>query len=144
MIDQANLEVTIEAVRDTGLPVWAGVTTGRAPDGTIRLRRGDPLAPAVRALATGGAELINIMHTEVEFVADSIDAVRRDWNGPIGVYAHSSTEIDRRWVFENVISPPDYARLAAGWKAQGISLVGGCCGIGAAHIHELRARLGAG
>ena len=78
------------------------------------------------------------MHTEVEFVTDSIEAVRRGWDGPIGVYAHSSTEIDKRWVFENVISPADYCALAAGWKSQGISLIGGCCGIGAAHIHKLR------
>ena len=78
------------------------------------------------------------MHTEVEFVTDSIEAVRRGWDGPIGVYAHSSTEIDKRWVFENVISPADYCALAAGWKSQGIGLIGGCCGIGAAHIHKLR------
>ena len=41
-------------------------------------------------------------------------------------------------VFENVILPADYCALAAGWKLQGIGLIGGCCGIGAAHIHKLR------
>lgn len=138
MIDQANFRTTLEATADIGLPVWAGITTGRAPEGHIRLRQGDPLAPAVALAANAGVELINIMHTEVEFVADSIDAVRRDWEGPIGVYAHSSTEIDERWVFDDVISPRDYCDLAAGWKAQGVSLVGGCCGTGTAHIHQLR------
>ena len=141
MVDQTNLEITLAAVRDCGLPVWAGITTGRAPDGQICLRKGDPLAPALRTLAEARVELINIMHTEVEFVADSIDAARRDWSGPLGVYAHSSTEIDKRWVFENVISPHDYADLADGWRAQGLSLIGGCCGIGAAHIHELCHRM---
>ena len=138
MIDQHNLEITLEAVRDIGLPVWAGITTSRGPDGHIRLRSGDPLTPAVAALTAAKVDLINIMHTEVEFVAESIDAIRRDWSGPLGVYAHSSTEIDKRWVFENVISPHDYAALADGWRDQGLSLIGGCCGIGAAHIHELR------
>ncbi|MGC6452453.1 MAG: homocysteine S-methyltransferase family protein [Candidatus Puniceispirillaceae bacterium] len=141
MVDQANLDTMLEAVRDIGLPVWAGITTGRAPDGHIRLREGDPLAPAVRAIAAGGVELINIMHTEVEFVSASIDDVRRDWGGPIGVYAHSSTEIDKRWVFEDVITPHDYADLADGWRAQGVSLIGGCCGIGEAHIDELCRRM---
>ena len=144
MIDQPNLEITLEAVRDIGLPVWAGVTTGRAPEGEIRLRRGDPLAPAVRALAAEAVDLINIMHTEVECVAESIDAVRQDWGGPLGVYAHSSTEIDKRWIFEDVISPQDYAVLADGWRAQGLSLIGGCCGIGVAHIHELCDRMKTG
>lgn len=144
MIDQPNLEITLEAVRDIGLPVWAGITTGRAPEGEIRLRRGDPLAPAVRALAAEAVDLINIMHTEVECVAESIDAVRQDWGGPLGVYAHSSTEIDKRWIFEDVISPQDYAVLADGWRAQGLSLIGGCCGIGVAHIHELCDRMKTG
>ena len=31
MIDQSNLETTPDAVRDIGLPVWAGITTSRAP-----------------------------------------------------------------------------------------------------------------
>ena len=138
MIDLVNFETTLEAVQGLGLPIWAGITTGRAPAGHIRLREGDPLAPALELAKQGGVELINIMHTEVEFVTDSIQAVKDGWDGPIGVYAHSSTEIDKRWVFENVISPADYCALAAGWKSQGISLIGGCCGIGAAHIHKLR------
>ena len=138
MIDLANFETTLEAVQGLGLPIWAGITTGRAPAGHICLREGDPLASALELAKQGGVELINIMHTEVEFVTDSIGAVRRGWDGPIGVYAHSSTEIDKRWVFENVISPADYSALAAGWKSQGISLIGGCCGIGVAHIHKLR------
>ena len=138
MIDQANFETTLEATSDIGLPVWAGITTERSPEGHIHLRRGDPLEPALALAADAGVELINIMHTEVEFVADSIDAVRRYWDGPIGVYAHSSTEIDGQWVFDDVISPRDYCDFAAAWKAQGISLIGGCCGTGTAHIHQMR------
>ena len=141
MIDQANLEITLEAAFTVGLPVWAGLTTGRHKDGHIILRKGDALAPAVTACAQAGVELINIMHTEVEFVEDSIAAIRQHWNGPIGAYAHSSTEIDKKWVFDDVISPADYCRYADSWKRQGISLIGGCCGIGANHIHALRKTL---
>ena len=82
--------------------------------------------------------MINIMHTEVEFVSDSIDAIREGWNGPIGVYAHSSAEVEKRWVFEDVISPVDYCNFAAGWKSKGISILGGCCGTGLAHIQRMR------
>ena len=95
MIDLANFETTLEAVQDTRSADLAGITTGR---------RRRPYPPA-RGRSTGagaaagkqGVELINIMHTEVEFVTDSIEAVRRGWDGLIGVYAHSSTEIDKRW-----------------------------------------------
>lgn len=137
MIDQKNLEIMLDAASSTGLPVWAGLTTGRHAEGHIMLREGDALAPAVTACADAGVELINIMHTEVEFVTDSITSIRQEWQGPIGVYAHSSTEIDKHWVFENVISPADYCSYAEGWKQQGISLLGGCCGIGSEHIHAL-------
>lgn len=141
MIDQANFEVTLEATRDIGLPVWAGLTTGRAADGQIRLREGDPLGPAVALAGDAGVDLINIMHTEVEFVADSIEAVKQGWDGPIGVYAHSSAEVGESWVFEDVISPHDYCEMAAGWKTQGISLIGGCCGTGTAHIQHIHQKL---
>lgn len=141
MIDQANFEVTLEATRDIGLPVWAGLTTGRAADGRIRLREGDPLGPAVALAGDAGVDLINIMHTDVEFVADSIEAVKQGWDGPIGVYAHSSVEVGDSWVFEDVISPHDYCEMAAGWKTQGISLIGGCCGTGTAHIQQIHQKL---
>ena len=78
------------------------------------------------------------MHTEVEFVAGSIDAVRQGWDGPIGVYAHSSTETEEGWVFEDVISPVAYCDFAIGWKAKGISVIGGCCGTSPSHIERMR------
>ena len=137
MVDQANFEITLEATKDIGLPVWAGLTTTRNAGGEIRLRDGDPLAPAIEVAAHNQVDLINIMHTEVEFVSDSIDAVREGWNGPIGVYAHSSTEVGKRWVFEDVISPGDYCDFAASWKSKGISILGGCCGTGLAHIQRM-------
>ena len=137
MVDQANFEITLEATKDIGLPVWAGLTTVRNADGEIRLRDGDPLAPAIALAAHNQVDLINIMHTEVEFVSDSIDAVRAGWNGPIGVYAHSSAEVEKRWVFEDVISPDDYCDFASSWKSKGISVLGGCCGTGLTHIQKM-------
>ena len=142
MIDQPCFELTLDAATDIGLPVWVGLTTTLIPDGDFRLHAGDPLAPAIALSVANDVDLINIMHTEVEFVAGSIDAVRQGWDGPIGVYAHSSKEINKRWVFENVISPTEYCALAARWKEMGISLIGGCCGIGAAHITALRSDIG--
>ena len=45
MIDLANFETTLEAVQGLGLPIWAGITTGRAPSGapgSIPLYAGGP------------------------------------------------------------------------------------------------------
>ena len=99
------------------------------------------MAPAIALAAANEVDLINIMHTEVEFVSGSINAVRQEWDGPIGVYAHSSTENKEGWVFEDVISPVAYCDFAIGWKAQGISVIGGCCGTSPAHVENMRERL---
>lgn len=34
-----------------------------------------------------------------------------------------------------------YARFACHWVESGASMIGGCCGVGAAHIHSLKHRL---
>ena len=44
-------------------------------------------------------------------------------------------------VFDDVISPAAYCDLAARWKDQGVSLIGGCCGITTAHVIEMKRRL---
>ncbi len=141
MIDQPCFELTLDAATDIGLPVWVGLTTTLMPDGDFRLYAGDPLAPAIALSVANDVDLINIMHTEVEFVAGSIDAVRQGWDGPIGVYAHSSTETEEGWVFEDVISPVAYCDFAIGWKAQGISVIGGCCGTSPSHVESMCERL---
>ena len=137
MVDQANFEITLMATKDIGLPVWAGLTTVRNADGVDKTVMATSLAPAIALAAHNQVDLINIMHTEVEFVSHSIDAVRAGWNGPIGVYAcYSSAEVEKRWVFEDVISPDDYCDFASSWKSKGISVLGGCCGTGLTHIQK--------
>ena len=59
---------------------------------------------------------------------------------PIGVYAHSSAEVEKR-VFEDVISPEDYCDFASDWKSERYQYSGGCCGIGLTHIQKMRDNL---
>ena len=141
MVDLPNLEIMLDAVSGVGLPVWAGLTCRPGDGGVIALRREGSLSDAVRLLDAHGVDLVNIMHTEVEDISASVAAISELWLGPIGVYAHSSTEIDKQWVFDDVISPAAYCDLAARWKDQGVSLIGGCCGITTAHVIEMKRRL---
>jgi len=141
MVDLPNLEIMLGAVSDAGLPVWAGLTCRPGEDGVIALRRGGSLADAIGLLHAHGVDVVNIMHTEVEDISASVAAVGALWNGPIGVYAHSSTEVNKQWVFDDVISPSAYCDHAQMWKTQGVSLIGGCCGITTAHILEMKGRL---
>ena len=141
MVDLANLDIMLDAVTDVGLPVWAGLTCKPDRNGAIHLREGGDLDGAVRILDRYDVDLVNIMHTQVEHISDSLTALRELWQRPVGVYAHSSTEVNKRWVFDDVILPSAYCGLAAGWKDHGVSLIGGCCGITIAHIAEMKRRL---
>ncbi len=141
MVDLPNLEIMLDAVSGVGLPVWAGLTCRPGDGGVIALRRGGSLFDTVRLLDAHGVDVVNIMHTDVEYISASVADISELWQGPIGVYAHSSTEVDKQWVFDDVISPAAYCDLAARWKDQGVSLIGGCCGITTAHVIEMKRRL---
>jgi S-methylmethionine-dependent homocysteine/selenocysteine methylase len=54
------------------------------------------------------------------------------------VYAHSGKFIEPNWIFNDVISPEDYASAASSWLEQGVQVLGGCCGIGLEHIQLLK------
>ncbi len=141
MVDIANMSVMLDATAGAGLPIWAGITCRRRDDGGVDLRDGDNLDAALDILNRADIDLVNIMHTRVEDVDDALDAVRARWHGPVGVYAHSSNEVDGNWVFDDVISPAGYRDLAAGWRARGAALIGGCCGITTAHVAEMKRSL---
>ena len=102
------------------------------------LLNGDPLSEAVALLTTKPIDVIAIMHTEVEYVAECLEIVREGWSGPICVYAHSARWENHKTIFDGTISAPDYADYAAGWIAQGAQIIGGCCGMGVDHIEALR------
>ncbi|MGY9011702.1 MAG: homocysteine S-methyltransferase family protein, partial [Rhodobacterales bacterium] len=38
------------------------------------------------------------------------------------------------------LGPAAYADFADGWANQGVSIIGGCCEVGPAHIAEMRRR----
>lgn len=137
MIDIDKMLVLLDAALSTNLPVWVGFTCEPDTQGIVRLRNGEPLREALEALGDRRVDLVNIMHTEVEFIDTCLDTLQAHRRGPVGVYAHSSRAVDERWVFEDTISPADYCAAARRWIDRGISLIGGCCGIEPRHIERL-------
>jgi len=133
----------LDGVQRCGLPVWVGLSCKLDSEGTPRLYGSDQtigeqtLADAVHALKDRKVPLISIMHTEVTYVNSCLDVLKEIWSGPVGVYAHSGDYIDGKWIFNNVISPADYAIAAQGWRNREVRVIGGCCGVGPTHIHAL-------
>ena len=81
------------------------------------------------------------MLTDVEYIDECLDIVKNNWNGLVGVYAHSGDDIQMEWTFDQVISPKDYLNYCENWLKKGINIIGGCCGTGPEHIRYLKENL---
>jgi S-methylmethionine-dependent homocysteine/selenocysteine methylase len=141
-IDYSRLAV--ECAVATGLPVWIGFTCRRTEAGEILLRGRDveiPLADAIGPVSEPGGSLVAIMHTELEAVEPALDILAGLWSGPVGAYPHSGDFVMPNWLFEEIVPPKSFARTAAGWAGR-VQVLGGCCGIGPAHIRALSRELG--
>ena len=82
-------------------------------------------------------DLINVMHTPLSDVPGAIEVVRNYWKGPVGVYPESGEFMMPNWDFVDVIEPSALAENAVTWAEDGIRLIGGCCGLGPAHIEAV-------
>jgi S-methylmethionine-dependent homocysteine/selenocysteine methylase len=134
----------IEAAAETGLPVWLGISPIRLGDGTLgtdpELGSGDSFEQLLGLLADPGLAAVNVMHAKPDVALDAIDAIRKYFAGPIGVYAESGGWAAPNWVFDG-LSPDEYLVQAAGWAERGAQIIGGCCGVGPGHIALLADRL---
>ncbi len=138
-VEQGSLAV--QAACGTGLPVWLGFSCRQAEAGQLMLwDRGHTLSEAVGVIAKIGGSAAFIMHTDVALAAQAFTELKQCWPGTLGVYAHSGVFVMPNWQFNDVIAPEEYAHEAGTWIQMGAQIVGGCCGIGPAHIRELKKR----
>ena len=138
MVDIERMLILLDAAQKTGLPVWVGFSCYLDERGEPRLLDGPTLLEGIKAIQDKEVPVVAIMHTEVEDIDACIDVLKTNWQGPIGVYAHSGRFVEPNWIFNDVISPEDYASAANSWLQQGVQVVGGCCGIGFEHIQVLK------
>ena len=141
MIDIEQMITTIEAAQSSGLPLWIGLTCEPNISNEMCLRDGDKLENVINVIKSYNPDVINIMHTEVEFVDRCLDILHSQWEGLIGVYAHSGKSVNGEWTFNNVISAQEYCEYSAKWKHQGVSFIGGCCGVHTEHIDLMNKKL---
>ena len=138
MTDIERTLIALEAAQKTGLPVWVGFSCHLDERSEPQLLDGPTLLEGVKAIEDRDVPVVTIMHSEVEYIDACIDVLKASWQGPIGVYAHSGKFVEPNWIFNDVISPEDYASAASSWLQQGVQVVGGCCGIGFEHIQVLK------
>ncbi len=133
--------VCVEAALATGLPVWVGMSA-RRHKGSDSLSVFDHVdlgfEGLVKCVAEYPVQALNIMHTPVNDVDASLDVVDRYWRGAVGVYPESGYFELPNWRFIDVIEPAELAEQAINWVGRGVSMLGGCCGLGPDHIKALR------
>ncbi|KAA1183606.1 homocysteine S-methyltransferase family protein [Rhizobium tropici] len=153
----AEGEAVRTAVAETGKPFWISFTL--ADDAAQRdgappaLRSGEKVEDAARWAASSGAEALLFNCSKPEVMRAAVDAAGRVFRSSgsalqIGVYANAfegeqgeSAANEGLHATRDDLNDDAYSRFACSWVDAGATMVGGCCGIGAGHIHQLKRSL---
>ena len=100
-------------------------------------------------LAVAG-EVVSVFHSSVASTEAAIPIMQQHWKGPLAVYPeadrHDYVHTYRDHATETSITPDEFVAKAQTWVANGVQIVGGCCGVEIDYIRPLRdalpARLG--
>lgn len=136
-----------EAVAGFDLPVIMGFTCGRNDaDGSEVVTAhgmGCPEVPLDQVLRTvidavdSKNVIFSIMHSEADTTDAALEILKSYWDGPIAIYPNSGQFVDLHMQFDSVCSTDQFQQAATRWLEAGVQIVGGCCGIGPAHIEAL-------
>lgn len=137
------------AAAESERPVWVAFTVDDG-DGK-RLRSGESLAEAARAVMGVGAERVLVNCSVPEAVTTAMSELV-GLGVPFGGYANGFTSVAALEPGGTVdslearsdLGPDAYAEHALEWVERGATVVGGCCEVGPAHIAALAGRLRAG
>lgn len=132
-----RMAAAFDAAASTGLPVWAGFSARRGTDGAVLAFTRDadiPFAETVAILADYEVAAAGVMHSASDVTGDALAILRANFGGPLMAYPDSGYFKMPHWQFEDVITPDDFRAFAADWIADGVQIIGGCCGLSPAHI----------
>ncbi len=154
MTTTSDLEGVKGASSELGIHMPFGVGLPCGPDGCTL--GGVSMADAVQSLAPAGPAAYFVQCTSFPWVDKALSAlvgalhVRSDKKPAheepsvigsgvgVGVYANDG----RKWTHGKwqgrATTPAEYAAAGRRWWAAGAEIIGGCCGIGPAHIRQLR------
>lgn len=131
-----------QAAAEHGKPVWVAWTLRDEGDGL--LRSGETIEDAVAALDEIPVEAVLFNCSAPAVISEALPTLRAATSLPIGAYANAFTPIDKNWTrqggrFRELrdCTPDEYETDVASWRAAGTEIIGGCCGIGPAHIARL-------
>jgi S-methylmethionine-dependent homocysteine/selenocysteine methylase len=141
-----EIRAAATAAKESGKPVWVGMTV--RDDGSGLLRGGESLADAHAVLDEIGVEARLLNCSKPEAISASWEEFSKG-EGPLGAYANGFTAIDslkpggtvKSLEARHDLGAEQYAAFALGWVRDGAKIVGGCCEVGPEHIAALREAL---
>ena len=135
----------VDAALSAGLPVWSGFSCAVDENGALTTQgtvsEAIPFEDALRAVTGRGEALVAVMHSEIEDTGPGLACAREVCEAPLGAWPNCGTIVPPNWQFENVATPGEFAETAAQWAADGVKVIGGCCGLGPDHIRAAAERL---
>lgn len=142
--DLVHGPVAVEAVANVTktkpCPVFLGISTILQANGDLVLEESTRTSHVTEELLKSWIGIfdsrdvplagINIMHTPFDAVLATINLVKKVWSGRIGCYPDCGVYSDD-CVYESLdIAPESVRAYADEWRRAGVSMVGGCCGVG--------------
>lgn len=140
MYQPERVPLAIEAAMESGLPVWVGFSVRPGDDGTLlsHTPHADvPFARMLDMLPERGVEAAGVMHTRAGLIRPALEELRARFDGPLMAYPDSGHFEAPHWNFRDVMSTKDFRGYADDWAAQGVQIVGGCCGLSLDHIRAI-------
>jgi S-methylmethionine-dependent homocysteine/selenocysteine methylase len=153
----AEGEAVRAAVAETGKPCWISFTladdAAQRDGASPKLRSGEAVEDAARWAASSGADALLFNCSKPEVMRQAVDTAAEIFKQSghdlqIGVYANAfegeqgeSAANEGLHATRQDLNDDAYSRFACSWVDAGATMVGGCCGIGAAHIHRLKKAL---
>jgi S-methylmethionine-dependent homocysteine/selenocysteine methylase len=138
-------ELVGEMLADDPRPLWLSFTLN--DEGGAMLRSGETIQEAASVARKLGAKALLFNCSAPEVMEEAVQKARAALAAEpiqIGVYAngfaHSDEEVDANAGLRQIradLDPPRYLEWAQKWVSAGVTMVGGCCGIGPEHIHAL-------
>jgi S-methylmethionine-dependent homocysteine/selenocysteine methylase/SAM-dependent methyltransferase len=143
---RSSTYATVEALLDTGLPVW--LSFRRCRHGVCGVYgehwggpEGDAFGRAARRFEEMGIGALAINCVPPDHVTGMLAWLRDFTDLPLGVYPNLGYLSAAGWRHEAGVGVGEYAELALRWREEGAQIVGGCCGVGPEQIAAARTAL---
>lgn len=140
MYNPVRILPTFEIATETDLPVWAGFSARRGPDGEVLSYHQEsdiPFKEIVKVISHFEIDVAGIMHTPADLVGDAIDILRDVYSGPLMVYPDSGFFQSPNWQFIDIMEPSKLLDFGSKWSESGVKVLGGCCGLSPRHIKQI-------